>query len=299
MVAGAAEGVLTMAQQVRPDFERIRAARNESRSAERLEAHFAVEARLAKQLAGSTRAERSTLYSDVYRQLFASVVDHPQHRGGTALRQDRIRRQVDYLRRMLRPSDTYLEIGCGDAGLTKAVAPFVAQAIGVDVTNELIDMADAPPAFRYLHTDGTTFELPDGSVDLVFSNQLMEHLHVEDASEQLREVFRVLRSGGRYVCSTPNRLTGPHDISCYFRYEPAGFHMREYDHRALAGLFRGVGFAKVAGSVTVKGITLNLPIGAIAPAEALFERLPVRLRNRIALMPIVSNTAGVTLIGTK
>ncbi len=37
------------------------------------------------------------------------------------------------------------------------------------------------------------------SIDLVISNQLMEHLHPDDAYDQLREVYRVLRDGGRYV----------------------------------------------------------------------------------------------------
>lgn len=288
-----------MTQQVRPDFDRIRAARNETRSAERLAAHFDVESCLARQLAASRKQDRSTLYSDVYRQLFASVEDHPQHRGSTSVRQDRLRMQLGFLRRMLRPADTYVEIGCGDAALTKAVAPFVAHSVGVDVTPELIGMDGVLPSFRYLNTDGTTLDLRDGSVDLVYSNQLMEHLHVEDAAEQLQEVFRVLKPGGRYVCSTPNRLTGQHDISCYFRYEPAGFHMREYDHRSLARLFREVGFTGVVGSVTAKGMTVSLPLAIIAPVEAMFERLPVRLRARIALLPIVFNTAGVTLIGTK
>jgi hypothetical protein len=31
----------------------------------------------------------------------------------------------------------------------------------------------------------------------------MEHLHPEDAFEQLRNIIRALAPGGRYVCITP------------------------------------------------------------------------------------------------
>jgi predicted SAM-dependent methyltransferase len=34
------------------------------------------------------------------------------------------------------------------------------------------------------------------SVDLAYSNQLMEHLHPDDASEQLANVYRALKPGG-------------------------------------------------------------------------------------------------------
>ena len=42
-------------QKPRPDFDRIRAAKNEQRSAERLAVHFATEVRLAKRLAASSK----------------------------------------------------------------------------------------------------------------------------------------------------------------------------------------------------------------------------------------------------
>lgn len=192
-----------------------------------------------------------------------------------------------------------MEVGCGDAALTKAIAPFVASSIGVDVTPKLVDFQDAAPSFSFCKTNGVAFEIPTASVDVVYSNQLMEHLHTEDAAEQLEDVFRILKPGGRYICSTPNRLTGPHDISCYFGYEPIGLHMREYDHRSLSRLFRRVGFSRVLGNITIKGFALSLPIWLIAMAEAGLETLPRAIQSRIALSPVVSNVAGVLLTGMK
>ena len=100
-------------------------------------------------------------------------------------------------------------------------------------------------------------------------------------------------------CATPNRLTGPHDISVYFDQRPTGLHMREYDHRSLARIFRAVGFSAVRATVSLKGRVLNLPVSLASAAESLFELLPISLRTRLALIGPVSNIAGVNLVGVK
>ena len=280
-------------------LEKRRIAYREPRSVERVRAHYAVEARLADQLRHSMRQDRATLYSELYRTLFAEVADHPQNHGDRDVRTDRVEAQVAMLRGMIRPDTTYVEIGCGDAVLTKALAPHVAEAIGIDVTSVLIDPSGMPPRFRFVPTGGIDLDLPDATADLVYSNQLMEHLHVDDARDQLREVFRILKPGGSYVCVTPNRLTGPHDISGYFGYTPAGFHLREYDHRSLRRMFREAGFRRVVALMTVKGRSVRASIAAVAPAEALLDLLPPPMRARLARGRLIGALAGVTVIGAK
>lgn len=56
----------------------------------------------------------------------------------------------------------------------------------------------------------------------------MEHLHPDDAYEQLQEIYNALIPGGIYICITPNRLSGPHDVSQYFDSIATGFHPKEY-----------------------------------------------------------------------
>jgi len=286
------------AYQLRPDADRIRKARGETRSPDRLLAHFEVEVRLARQLAQSSREQRSMLYSDVYRQLFEKVEDHPQHRGSSENRLKRIQSQSASLLKDIGPDGTYVEIGCGDAALTKVMASHVRSALGVDVTPVLVS-DDAPASFRFVQSDGITLDIPTNSADLVYSNQLMEHLHAEDAMAQLQEIYRILKPGGRYVCCTPNRLTGPHDISVYFGYEPMGFHMREYDHRSLGKIFGAAGFNRVKAAVSVKGRSLTVPVFLAGLAETSLELLPRKLRSRIALSGSFANVAGVNMIGIK
>ena len=169
---------------LRPDFERIRKARSETRSPERIIAHYELEARLSRTLMASDQNDRLSLYSELYEQLFTELPDHPQRSGREKIRAEQIEVQRAMLLRMLNQSSTYVEIGCGDAVLTKAIAPNVASAIGVDVTEKLVE-GDRPASFRFVLSNGINIPLPEATADLVYSNHLMEHLHPDDAVAQL------------------------------------------------------------------------------------------------------------------
>ena len=132
----------------------------------------------------------------------------------------------------------FLEIGGGDCEVTLLVSRHVAKAIVIDVTDELVPPDAAVPNFEFIKTAGVTVPLPSESVSFIYSNQVMEHLHPDDARAQLRELFRVLKPGGKYLCRTPSRVTGPHDVStilrlCRRRHSHARVHLFR-THRALA-----------------------------------------------------------------
>lgn len=290
---------MTPTTSFRLDIERLRSVNNEVRSPERLRAHYEIETILASRLRVSQLEERGSLYTDLYAELFARLPDHPQHRTDPAKRRQNTTNQVAFLRRHLCPGDIFVEVGCGDAAVTQELAPFVQAAIGVDVTPVLIDQAGAPANFSFVQTNGTALALDTGYADLVYSNQLMEHLHPDNAEQQLQEVCRVLKPGGAYICSTPSRITGPHDISCYFGHEPTGFHLREYDHASLAAMFRGAGFRSARALVTVKGRQMTLPVAAVGLVEQAVLRLPRAVRTRLTSIGPVRNLAGIMLIGRK
>ncbi len=103
----------------------------------------------------------------------------------------------------------------------------------IDVSPTIVEMTDLPANVHVHLSDGREIPVADGSIDLAYSNQLLEHLHPDDALTQTSNVFAALRPGGAYVCLTANRLSGPHDISMYFDPEATGFHLREYTTRDL------------------------------------------------------------------
>ena len=109
------------------------------------------------------------------------------------------------------------------------------QVYALDVSAEITSRVSLPSNFKLILSDGTSVPLPPESVDVAYSNQLMEHLHPDDALEQLQGIWRALRPGGVYICLTPNRVNGPHDISQYFDSVATGFHLKEYTGPAVSG----------------------------------------------------------------
>ena len=280
---------------LKPDYVAIQRRWKVKRPPERLIAHYELERRLADRLRAASRDERSRLYSAVYSELFNSLPDHPQ-KTAVGMRPHRIAKQVRVLKPLMGRGDVYLEIGCGDALLPFALSGFAREVLGLDVMDALVDFAAAPANFRFMKTDGVEIPLADNSVDLAHSDQLMEHLHVEDAEAQLREIHRVLRPGGHYVCTTPSRVTGPHDISALFDEVATGMHMREYDYRSLRALMLQAGFRQIEFPLVVDGYWLATPSYRLLHGiERALQRLPARLR-RSRLADVLM---GITAVATK
>jgi hypothetical protein len=64
---------------LKPDYVAIQRRCNDTRSPERLIAHYELERRLADRLRAASRDERSRLHhAEVYSELFNSLPDHPQ-----------------------------------------------------------------------------------------------------------------------------------------------------------------------------------------------------------------------------
>ena len=256
----------------------------DERSCERLRAHWEIERELADRLRAASRDERTTLYGAVYDELFRRVPDHPQVIGKASAPDGEasVRAAHDLLVRFLAPGETFLEIGAGDCAVSLAMTDHAARVYAVEVSREIAHTKAAPENFKLLITDGRAIPVARESVDLAYSNQLIEHLHPDDAAEQVANVFAALRPGGRYICLTPNRLLGPADISQYFEDEVAnGFHLREYSERELRVLFRAAGFDTVKTLVHLRGRRRAAPLAPLAAAEAAFESLPRSARLRL------------------
>ena len=110
---------------------------------------------------------------------------------------------------------------------------------------------------EYLYQSMTTLQpIADGSVDLVYSGQSIEHVTRSDARTVYAEVLRVLKPGGLFALDTPNaRLT---------RLQQDQFidpdHKHEYTHPELSKDLRVAGFE----ILEAKGMNYAGPIGSRA-----------------------------------
>jgi SAM-dependent methyltransferase len=253
------------------------------RTPEQIREHYDVEKRLADRLRTSTREQRKALYGELYEHLFRQVPHHPNltRKASPAQRQRSIGYQVSLLDRFLTPKTTFLELGAGDCRLSLALAAKVHQVIAVEVSETIAGQTERPANFQLLLTDGMSIPVRPNSVDVAYSHQLMEHLHPDDALEQLRSIHAALAPGGVYVCITPNRLSGPHDVSRHFDQVASGFHLKEYTVGELVQLFRETGFAKVRLLAGGKGRYVACSPAISIAMERMLERAPFAARRRL------------------
>ena len=70
---------MLISAQLKPNYTAIQKRWGDSRTPERLIAHYELERRLADRLRAGSQGERSGLYGEVYSKLFDSLQDHPQN----------------------------------------------------------------------------------------------------------------------------------------------------------------------------------------------------------------------------
>lgn len=252
-----------------------------------LREHYDVERELADRLRAATSKEaRRPLYRAVYQQRSERIPHHPLVRQAAdpAARAAAVAPQIALLRSFLTPTCMFCEVGAGDGAVACQVAPLVSRAVALDVTDALALPDEQAVGFEFRVFDGFDLGMPDRSLDVVYSNDVVEHLHPEDALDHVTAIWRALRPRGVYICVTPNRLSGPHDISRHFAETPQGFHLREYTATELAGLLRIAGFTRVRALITVRGLRLSplVPVALVWPVEAVLGRLPRRTRRPLA-----------------
>jgi SAM-dependent methyltransferase len=255
--------------------------RGDQRTQEEITQHYLLERSLAERLRNASAESRRTVYNEVYKELFTQLPFHPRH--SQLHDHDRAAKQVAVLKVLVPQNAYFLEIGAGDCVVSLAMADRCRAAIAVDVTEPAVaKVEDAPPNFHFKLTDGLSIPAASDTVDFVYSNQLMEHLHPGDAPRQLQEIIRVLRPGGCYFCITPTRLTGPHDVSRFFEDEARGFHLKEYTYEDIDGLFAEAGFGRLRACVTRGRYYVgSMPLWALIPVEHLFARVPSQLRQKL------------------
>jgi ubiquinone/menaquinone biosynthesis C-methylase UbiE len=104
-----------------------------------------------------------------------------------------------------------LDIGCGNGAYTEVLAASYDHVDAVDVSQEQVDSFRArigsqpvlskKISIQSMSAESLTFE--DGTFDAVTCIEVLEH--VRSPVETCREAFRVLRPGGAFLVTVPNR----------------------------------------------------------------------------------------------
>lgn len=273
----------------------------ETRSEEQVREQYEIETELADRLRRACKEERRSLYPKVYDEFFRRVPHHSQiqRKASPELGAGRVRSQMRFLQKFVNSNLVFLEVGPGDCALALELAGHVKKVYAVEVSKEIAGSADAPKNFQLLLSDGADIPVEENSIDIAYSHQLMEHLHPEDAFDQIRSLHQALRPGGVYICITPNRLSGPHDVSKHFDEVATGLHLKEYTHQELRDLFRSAGFSGIRSYIGARGYYWRFPLWLSIRLENLLNLLPGFIRRRLCHTLPMRFVLRIQMIGEK
>lgn len=246
------------------------------RSYEQVKNHYLVEKALADKLKNSAREQRAEIFSTMYDELFSKVPDHPRLtiRSSKHLTNKSNKRKFTLFGKFLRPNSIVVEFAPGDCKFAKEASTKVQYYYGVDISEQSDKFDQMPDNFQLIVYDGYNLQyIKEHSVDVVFSDQLIEHLHEEDVQCHLKLVHKILKPGGKYVFRTPHLLTGPHDVSQYFSYDPEGFHLKEWTFTEMKMALRDHHFSKFNTYWTAKGLSLRLPNFYFKICESILNKI--------------------------
>lgn len=262
--------------------------------------HYGIEKHLANKLRNSSKEERRVLYRSLYNELFQKIPNHTLlKKKNSVFQQKYVLYEMGIIKPFLHDKTIFLEIGAGDCCLSFEVAKNVKKVYAIDVSDEITRNVSCPEKFELIISDGLTVNVPPNSIDVAYSNHVIEHIHPDDIVDHLRNILTSLISGGIYICNTPHRFMGPSDISKHFDKIATGFHLKEYINRELGYLFKKAGFSKVEILVGARKKYINMEMFPIILLESTLEKFPYLLRKSLSRSKIFRHLLGIRMIGIK
>ncbi|MEQ9544666.1 MAG: malonyl-ACP O-methyltransferase BioC [Marinobacter sp.] len=152
-----------------------------------------------------------------------------------------------------------LDLGCGTGWFTRKLRQAYSKAhvTGVDLSPGMIGHArsSSPATIDWLVADAGCLPLPDGSVDIIFSNLMIQWC--ERPASVLAECRRLLRPGGLLVCSTLLDGTLKELEQAWAKADPGRRHVNRFE--AASTIQRIVDEALPAGEIATGTVTLDYP----------------------------------------
>jgi ubiquinone/menaquinone biosynthesis C-methylase UbiE len=139
----------------------------------------------------------------------------------------------EYFQRFVPSTATVLEVAAGYCEFVNNIS--ASHKIAVDINPETGKKANSD--VRVIITSSTDLSaLASESIDIIFVSNFFEHLSKEDITRTVRECYRVMKAGGRFLILQPNIRYVYKDYWMFYD------HITPIDDRALVELLEIIGF---------------------------------------------------------
>lgn len=185
-------------------------------------------------------------------------------------RRDKVWREIcRWLRHEIAPTDTVLDLGAGYCHFINNVQ--AKRRIAVDIAPAVRELAANGVEAHVASCDQLGF-MADGTADVAFASNLLEHLSMPDTVTALREIKRVLKSSGKLILLQPNFR------HCYREYFDDYTHVTIHTDRSLADLLQAQGFRIRRCLPKFIPFSMNSGLPVIPALVWLYLRSPIKPR---------------------
>lgn len=133
----------------------------------------------------------------------------------------------------------YLDFACGTGRITEIVAPLAREAVGIDVSRSMLEVAAAKcPRVRFVESDATRGRPDIGSFDLVTAFRFFGNAQEELRKDALRAIVSLLRPGGHLIL---NNHRNPYALAAILNRATGGADEMDLHYFKLSRLLRSNG----------------------------------------------------------
>jgi ubiquinone/menaquinone biosynthesis C-methylase UbiE len=178
-------------------------------------------------------------YIDHYKKDAVEFNYFEERKGATAQDERRVREYI--ISKIPKEVSSILDVGCGNGWVAKEFLSKRKTVVSLDisVTNPaIVNKLYSNP--KHFGVAADSFHLPfnDNSFDCVIASEIIEHVY--DPSEFVKELFRVVKKGGRLIITTPYKEKLIYYLCIHCNQKtPANAHIHSFDEKKLESLFSG------------------------------------------------------------
>jgi SAM-dependent methyltransferase len=129
-----------------------------------------------------------------------------------------VKKRLSIILEYLRDKETLLEVGASNRDLEGQIKKHYPQV--------LYKSMDIDPSYSH---DYSSFDEIKETFDMVLLFEVIEHLKLDEGREMVRNIYQILKPGGRVILTTPNVYTPG-------RYWKDATHRTAYHYEELGGL---------------------------------------------------------------